>query len=356
MMRWLSWLLTACLIAAEIHAATRVEIVHIPNGGETVEARLTGDGVIHVLYHRDGIPYYVKSSDRGAHFSTPMAVVDQESRRPGLVFTVMGMAVGQGGAVHVALFTNNWQTKLTDVPEGLLYTALAPGASAFEPVRSLNRRPSEGFSLAADESGNVTATWLADKLFANFSHDGGRTFTANAEIDPSYDPCNCCTTSAIYSVDGTLAVLYREKTNNNRDMYLVLLSKDGSKRRTRVSGTPWKISACPMTYYDLSPAGNGYVAAWPTKGGIYFARLDQDGKVMPPGEVKTLGRSEMRSGVVALAAPDGDTLVAWKHQNQLGWQLYDAAGRPEGMLGTIPSAGKGAAAVVDEQGKFLLFP
>ena len=66
-----------------------------------------------------------------------------------------------------------------------------------------------GFSLAADDNGNVAATWLSDKLYANFSRDGGRTFNPNAEVNPSYDPCNCCTTRAVYGNDGTLAVLYR---------------------------------------------------------------------------------------------------------------------------------------------------
>ena len=355
MMRWISWLLPACLMAAEIGGPSRVQIVRLPQGGEAAEAQITRDGVIHVLYHEGGIPYYVRSADHGVHFSAPLAVVNRQSRRPGLVFTVMGMAVGQGGAVHVAMITNNWQTKLPDVPEGLVYAVLAPGAGAFTPVRSLNGRPSEGSSLAADESGNVAATWLADKLFANFSHDGGRSFTANAEIDPSFDPCNCCTTRAVYGPGGTLAVLYREETNNDRDIYLVLLGKDGSRRRTRLSVTPWKVNACPMTYYGLSPSGDGYVAAWPTKGEIYFARLDRDGKLLPPGEIKTPGRSQMRSGVVALAAPDGTALVAWKNQGQLGWQIYDAGGRP-GTSGALPSAGKGAAAVVDGRGRFLLIP
>ena len=36
----------------------------------------------------------------------------------------------------------------------------------------------------------------------------------------------------------------------------------------------------------------------------------------------------MRSGVVALSAPNGESLVAWKHEDELGWQLYDQkAGR-----------------------------
>ena len=121
------------------------------------------------------------------------------------------------------MMTNNWKTKLGGVPEGFAYANLEPGDKAFRAVRSLNNKPSEGFSLAADENGNVAATWLSGKLYANISHDGGRTFTANAEINPAYDPCDCCTTRAAYSPDGSLAVLYREDTGNQRDMHLVII-------------------------------------------------------------------------------------------------------------------------------------
>jgi len=108
-------------------------------------------------------------------------------------------------------------------------------------------------------------------------------------------------------------------------------------------------------YYMISATKEGYVAAWPTKGDIYFARLDQNGRVLPPGEIKTTGHSGMRSGVVALSAPNGESLVAWKHEDELGWQLYDTEGQPEGVPGSVKSPGKGAAGVVDMNGRFILF-
>jgi len=265
------------------------------------------------------------------------------------------MAVGRGGATYVATSTNNWKLKLPGVIDGFVYATLAPGAEAFTPIRSLNGQPSEGFSLAADENGNVAATWLANKLYINFSRDGGKTFTVNAQINPSYDPCNCCTTRAVYGADGNLAVLYREKANDNRDMYLVVLKKDGRQLRTRISSTLWEINACPMTYYSLFATKKGYIAAWPTKGEIYFTRMDGNGKVLFPGEIKTSGKTGMRTGLIALEAPDGQALIAWKHQGELSWQLYSADGQPEGSPSSIPSKGTGVAGVVDKTGRFILF-
>jgi len=228
----------------------------------------------------------------------------------------------------VAMISNNWQRKLPNVPEGLIYASLASGAPEFALIRSLNGRPSEGFSLAADAQGDVAATWLAEKLFANFLRGGGKTFAPNTEINGTYLPCECCTTSAAYGANGDLAVLYRERTNNQRDMHVIIIHPDGSKARTRISSTLWKIGACPMTYFMISPAAKGYVAAWPTKGDVYFARLDAHGQVLPPGEIKTPGHSGMRSAVIALSAPGGESLVAWKHVDEVGWQIYDQQGRP----------------------------
>src|SRR5262249_11451781 len=345
------------LIAGDIGTANRVAVIRTPNGGEPAQARLSSDGMIHLIYNAgsEGIPYYVKSSDSGRTFSQPIPIIDKASRRPGLIFSSDAMAVGRGGAIYAAASTNNWKLKLAGIPEGLVYSILASGAKTFTPARSLNGQPSEGFSLAAGQDDDVAATWLAGKLYANFSRDGGKTFTSNAEINPSYNPCDCCTTRAAYGADGSLGVLYREESNDKRDMYLVILKKDGEQLRTRVSSTLWEINACPMSYYDLSATKKGYIAAWPTKGEIYFARTDKNGKVMAPGEVKTQGKTGTRTGVIALEGPDGQALIAWKNQGALSWQLYSVDGQPDGSAGSIPSEGAGVAGVVDKEGQFILF-
>ena len=79
-------------------------------------------------------------------------------------------------AAEFILSTNAWKLKLPESEWAYFYTTLEPGATAFTPVRNLNRKPSEGFSLAADDNGNVTACWLSDKLYANLTHDNGNTF------------------------------------------------------------------------------------------------------------------------------------------------------------------------------------
>jgi hypothetical protein len=264
--------------------------------------------------------------------------------------------LGKGNRIHVALSTNAWKLKLPKEEWDCFYTSLKPGAKAFAPVRNINRKPSEGFSLAADDKGNVTACWLAGKLYANVSHDDGKTFAPEVEINPAYDPCNCCTTSAIYEPDGKLAVLYREKTNNERDMFLVVWDQQHSQTtRTRISDTRWKIDGCPMTYYTLSRNKHGFDAVWPTRGKIYFARFDRNGNLLPPGEIMTSGRAGMRTGMLALSEPKRATLVAWRQDDCVKWQVYDAKGEPSGSVGSAKSAGKEVAGVVDQSGHFILF-
>jgi hypothetical protein len=336
----------------------RVSAIRLPGDARVVKAQIGADGTIHVLLDLEDGPRYVKSTDAGVTFSAPMTIVDTASQKPGLTFQGEDLAIGKDGRVHVAMANNAWKLKLPEKEWGFYYSSLATGAKAFSPVRNINQKPSEGFSLAADDRGNVTASFLSGKLFTMVSHDNGQTFTPYAEPNSEWNPCDCCTTASAYGADGTLALLYREETNDERDMYVALLGQAGGNKstRNRVSGTSWKLNGCPMTYFTITRSDNGYVAAWPTKGQVYFARLDQSGAVLPPGEIKTPGTSGMRNGLVALSARDGASLVAWKNNDVLGWQLYDAKAQPIGEPGSAPSPGGGAAGVVLPDGNFILFP
>jgi hypothetical protein len=342
--------------ATDDDVAGKITTVAVPALGRPIVAKTDTGGTIHLLCDSQDGPKYAKSTDGGVTFSPAIPVVSGNWQTEGLEYSAWDMAVGKGGRVHVAMSTNAWKLKLPQEEWGYFYASLGTGSPAFSPVRNINKKPSEGFSLAADDKGNVTACWLSDKLYANVSHDDGETFAPNAELNPRYNPCNCCTTSATYGGDGRLAILYREETHNERDMYLVLWDQGRNEMsRKRISRTPWIIDGCPMTYYTVSHQRGGFVAVWPTKGQVYFARLDGQGDPLKPEEIITPGRSGMRTGMLALSGPDGSTLVAWKQADQIGWQLYDAAGQPSGTPGSVKSQGNGIAGVVGKDGRFVLF-
>lgn len=352
----------ALVAASTVFAAEsgRVKLIQIPGASSIVKAQTGADGTIHVLYDGESTPFYTVSTNNGATFSKPISIVETPSKTPGLIFHAWDLAVGKDGRVHVAMGNNGWKLKLPQEEWSLHYATLDRGEKAFSPVRNLNRKPSEGFALAANARGDVSASFLSGKIYAMVSHDSGRNFSDWRELNPEWNPCDCCTTAAAYGADGRLAILYREETNNDRDIYAVIWDQRGEKMvRRRISTTSWKLEGCPMTYFTVSPTASGYIAAWPTKGEIYFARLDANGEVLPPGEIKTPGQNGMRTGIVALGAADGATLIVWKNAEKLSWQLYDAKGNPlsdPGASGSTDSSGNGAAGVVLSSGKFLLFP
>src|SRR5262249_40670423 len=174
---------------------TRVKTVPVPGGGHAMAAKTDAKGTIHLVSSSSDGPQYVASSDNARTWSRPVPLVDKASRKPGLEFDVWDMAVSDEGAVHVALGNNAWKLKLPQNEWGYFYARLMPGEKTFSPLTNINHKPSEGFSLALGEKGRVTAVWMAGKLYANVSHDGGQTFEAWAEIDPKLNPCDCCTTS-----------------------------------------------------------------------------------------------------------------------------------------------------------------
>lgn len=353
-----SLLLAGTIAAHAAESTSRVTAIRVPGVTNAVKAQCGPDGTVHLLFDTEDGPHYASSRDGGASFSPPLVVVDAAARKPGLKFSAEDLAVDPDGRVHVAMSNNAWKLKLPEEEWGFYYARLTPGAKDFSPVRNINRKPSEGFSLAAGRDGAVTAGFLSGKLFTMVSRDGGESFSASAELNPTWNPCDCCATSVAFGPDGRSALLYREETDNERDIYVALWNPatTTAPSRSRVSGTPWKIGGCPMTYFTIAPTATGYVTAWPTKGQVYFARLGQNGAILPPGEILTPGTSGMRMGLLALAATDGVTLVGWKNKDVLGWQLYDAKGQPQGPPGAAPSPGKGAAGVVLPSGKFVLFP
>ena len=337
-------------------AADRVRTVPVPDNGEPAVARVDADGTIHLVFNSSSGPQYMKSVDDGKSFSGPIPVVNGHTSNAGLEFAAWDMVVGPKGHVHVAMGSNAWKLKLPKDEWALYYARLDPGAPAFTPLQNVNHVSSEGFSLAADDAGNVTACWLSGKLYANVSHDNGKSFGTNTEIDPALDPCDCCTTSVAFGRDGKLAVLYREETDDNRDIFPAFWDqKRTAARRVGVSTTLWKTSGCPMTYFHLSRTAHGFVAVWPTKGDVYFARLGEDGAILPPGEIKTTATTGMRMGILALADHADNTLIVSRERHTVHWQLYDRQGAPTKVKGSVRSRGKGVAAVVDRRGDFVVF-
>lgn len=348
-------LMDQCVHLSHAAAPPIIQTVAAPADVRPIKALQELNGKVHLVADSNQGPVYLQSSDFGRTFTQPLPLVNSAARQPGLEFNVWDAALAPNGRLYVALGTNAWKLKLPKEQWGLHLVIRDPATGTISPVRNINHKPSEGFSLAVNNDGTVVACWLADKLYANVSLDDGVTFTNAVEIDASFNPCNCCTTTCSFLADGRLAILYREETNNDRDMFVVYWDLQNNKvSRKPVSTTNWKIDACPMTYYSVASSGKGLLAAWPTKKSIYLAKLDETGRLQPPGEVQTEGTAGMRTGLMTVESSSGELLLVWNDDGRIGYRAYNAQLKPLGPAATKPTRGKGVAAFRGKDGAFVV--
>jgi hypothetical protein len=362
-----------CVSTAAPHASgtpTGVTLVRVPHGGIQPAVAVDQRGVMHLLYFAGdddhaGNLFYVRSTDYGATFSTPVRVNSQDGSAIA-TGTIRGgqLAIGRGGHVHVA-----WNGSEKAMPRGLinpannqpsapfLYTRSNTDGSAFEPQRSLARRSyglDGGGSIAAAESGEVYAAWhgLASGgengeahrlVWVARSEDDGATFS---EEQPAWREatgvCSCCALRLFAAGPKSLYLLYRSATAVvHRDIY-VLASNDGGRSFRGSQVQPWNIGACPMTSMSMATSGSRLLAAWETAGQVYFGEIDAAAARIPkttaaPGEIGTRKHPRLATnakGDVLFVWTEG---TAWARGGSLAWQLFDAVGQPKDVKGTAPS-------------------
>jgi hypothetical protein len=350
-MKFPSALFAALLLISQVDTgADAVRLVHTPNGGEVPDAEIVASGAIHIAFVKGEDAYYAKSNDGGKSFSQPLRINSQPGTvHPANMFRGPDLALGHNGRVHVIWYVNAYQRKRPHDEWGVFYSHLDPGQTAFAPARNLNHKPSDNYSLAADDGGHVAVVWMAGKLFLTESPDSGASFrTRDISIA---DPCECCASRALFSKDGRLAIAYREKAQNLRDMHLITrLGMDGNFQMQRLSSTPWQVNACPMTGTFLSNHTAQTVAAWETMGSVYYTRLGAG--IKTPKEIKVADRGKWP---VALVSAEGTVLVSWKTGPTLSWQMFDPNDNPDGAVESAPSPNSHRhAGVITKDGTFVL--
>lgn len=360
-----------------------VRFLQVPDGGIQPQAVVDDRGVTHLLFFKGdpagGDLFYARLAPSSPHFSRPVRVNSQ----PGsaiAIGTVRGgqIAVGRGGRVHVAW--NGSDAARPRNPAGshpMLYTRSDPGGKSFEPQRNLMRKTSAldgGGTVAADREGNVYVAWHGRtedagsgeahrRMWVVRSKDDGATFTAEEPmIDRETGACGCCGTRALAGRDGTVYLLYRAATGGvERDMYL-LHSQDHAAHFDGASISPWRAETCPMSSASMTDTDLGVLAAWETKGEVFFSRIDPrthraSPPVAPPG-----GKGNRKHPAVAGNAR-GDVILAWVEDTgwqkggALAFQVFDRSGHPSGISGQIkagvPVWGLGAV-VAQPDGAFAI--
>ncbi|HWK12153.1 MAG TPA: sialidase family protein [Vicinamibacterales bacterium] len=369
--------LSACvlLFASALSASSsvgrggeEVALVRVPHGGIQPEVAIDSKGALHLLYFagepRGGDLFYVRSTDDGATFSTPIRVNSQ----PGSAIatgTIRGgqIAVGRGGRVHVA-----WNGSDAANPRGLinpangrpsapfLYARSNVEGTAFEAQRNLTTHSygvDGGGSIAADAHGNVYAAWHALSAGGEIGEDHRLVWIARSADDGASfseehpagrEPtgaCSCCGVRMYTGPSNVLYLLYRSATAmTHRDMFL-LESTDQAHtfRGSRVQ--PWEIGACPMTSMSIAASESKVFGAWETAGQVYFGQIDaKNARIATPFAAHGDGGTRKHPRLATTAT--GDVLLvwtegtAWSRGGSVAWQVFDSSGRMTTITGTAP--------------------
>jgi hypothetical protein len=351
MMRFLAPM--ALMLGAWLQAGAAtgsVRVLEVPMHGVLPSAVVDDKGVLHVVFAVKENIFYAQSADQGLTFSAPQRVNDRADFAQVGLFRGPELAVDASGTVHVVWYNRAWQLDLPRSDFGVMYSR-RPASGSFEPTRNIASGAADGMSVAV-QGGNVFVSWqTGDVVRLTRSGDGGTRFERPQEL--SGLPCECCDTSLEVTPAGMALVVYRDRTNNNRDMYLSAVAFDGSpERKLKLDRESWNIEACPMSSVGLARFGERAFVAWEHSGAVLLSAVDL-GKWAAAEPIQITGRGKYPF----LVASEKGLLVGWKEGRTLHWRVYDPGSLAQREEGTARSATYDrSAGVALSQGEFLLFP
>lgn len=287
------------------------------SGSETVlgpgsQPAITVDklGTIRVVYGvKDGQErkvYFASSTNGGHSFSTPELIGN---------FPQMGLGMGRGPQMA----TTKDYTVITvgDHRGGLYSISTRNGTGRWTAPRKINDADTtakEALSgLGAGQNNELYTVWLDTRLgnntlFSARSNDGGLSWSSSRLVYKGEENgvCDCCKPSIRMSASGVAHVMFRNKLEGARNMYLIKSFGDSLGTPQKLGSGSFMINACPMDGGDISIVDNDdIVTVWRRQNEIFFCRPGKE-------EIK-LG--DGRTPVVA--QPRSGPLVVWEQQGTL---------------------------------------
>jgi hypothetical protein len=328
---------------------TYFDVAQLPSGATMPNAAIDAAGAVHAVYVSRNDLHYVSSSDGGRTFTRPVRI----NSRPGFaasgLFRGPEIAVGAGGALHVTWYNRAWQQDMPLTDYGVMYSRLHPGG-AVAVERNMTGGAADGYSVSASGQ-RVDLLWHTDdRLSIASSLDGGANFSTRAVSGAL--PCECCDTALHLDANGRDQFLYRDRRQNRRDMYFVVMEPGATTgQRSRVDRDSWVIEACPVSGSDLAVGEGGRFATWENQGRVFAASLSAD-------EGAAADPVDLGKGKFPVLATSGDlVLVAFKASSRLNWIVLDASSMARRASGSIAAPGSDRPAVLaKDRGRFLLFP
>ncbi|GGH32998.1 hypothetical protein GCM10007423_22930 [Dyadobacter endophyticus] len=292
--------------------------------GAQPQIAVDSKGTIHIAYGlkngNDRLLYYIFSKDSGKSFSEPSLLGK---------FPQMGLGMGRGPQITT---TKDFVTVTVGDHHGNLYALRSSGGpgswSAPVKINDKDSTAKEALSEICAGSGNLVYTaWLDTRLgnnnlFGAISKDGGATWGKNQLIYKGEQKgvCDCCKPSVFIDKTEVLHIMFRNKLDGARNMYIVQSKDYGQHFSTakKLGSTDFMIDGCPMDGGDISADGSGIVTTvWRRQTEVFEAKPGKQEVKIGTGNTPTV--VETRHG----------PLIVW-HQN--GEILYRGSHGREGRL------------------------
>lgn len=262
----------------DIGGVITIETEHKLGAGSQPEISVDGKGRIHIVYgvkngnERD--LYYTSSNDGGKSYAEPLMLGN---------FSKMGLGMGRGPQITT---TKDYTVVTVGDHFGNLYAMRLSNAKNHwsSPVRvnDADTTALEALSgISAGKDNLVYTAWLDTRLgnnnlYGSLSKDGGLTWGKNQLIYKGEQKgvCDCCKPSVAIDQKGELYVMFRNKLDGARNMYLISSKDNGEhfNKPQRLGTGDFMIDGCPMDGGDLSVDADGKVTTvWRRQMDVYVA-------------------------------------------------------------------------------------
>lgn len=253
---------------------------------------------VYLVYALGDSILFSSSNNKGKDFSNPV-----------IVTVLPQLSIGGNRGPKIATAKDNLVIAAAD-KTGNIYTFIKNKKEGqWKKGARINDVPDvakEAFvSLAANEKGELYAVWLdlrnnnKNKIAGAKSINGGRTWLKNTIIYSSPDGtvCECCRPSVVMK-NKTVAVMFRNWLNGNRDLFLIA-SVDGGmnfEKAHQLGEGKWKLNACPMDGGGLVIRNdNTILTVWRREGDIYTCEAGQKEKKIATGKQCTVAANNNSS-------------------------------------------------------------
>jgi hypothetical protein len=283
----------------------------------------TGDRV-GVAFGSGNTIFYSWSDNHGERFSRP-ARIDTGGR----------LALGRHRGPRIAYQSGNVVISAIVGQKGggadgdLLAWRSADNGTTWEGparVNDVSGSAREGLHAMTSGNGWVVAVWLdlrqkGTRLFGSMSSNGGGTWSENFLIYESPDGSisECCHPSVSVGPGGAIHVLWRNKLEGSRDLYVSTSTSQGktwSQARKLGQGT-WKLDACPMDGGGLAVASdNRLYGVWRREKTIFAGRPDGEEVELGTGKDPALA-SGLNESLYAVWADTGGIMTRSRKNDRI---------------------------------------